>query len=211
MIFTVPWRCMLIILLLTFLQSLAQQESWAGALAMQTVTPVVVLPLESSQRGFGLPRPFLGCPFPSHCVCWWFLSALCAAVNMGHPCTSRWHSQVCCKQSWIKLPVAGMMLSAHKCHSQQDTQRHRGSPCTQKYKNNNLCSNHWIPIPLPPSSSSSHPCCSQKLSSGTSRVFPWHSLYSQVFKTLSVFPAMWHTGFWTAEFDDSRRSNVLKL
>lgn len=112
-----------------------------GALAMQAATPVVP-PLwrEPTQRGFGLPRPF-----PSHCVCWWVLSATSAALNLGHPSTWGWASQVCWKQQWIPCLWQAACLS-HKCHSQRDTQRHRETPRVQKYQNNNLCSKHWTPI-----------------------------------------------------------------
>lgn len=202
MIFTVPWRCMLIILLLAFLQSLAQQEGWGPGNASSSS-----LWLETSQRGFGLPRPF-----PSLSVCWWVLPATSAAVNVGHPSTSHWDSQVCWKQEWMKLPVAGTMLSAPKCHSQWDAQRHRGAQCIQKYQNNNLCSNHWTLIPLTPSSSSSHPHSAHR---NCPRALPGYFsgtlCTAKHLETLAVFPAMWRMGFWTAELDDWRRLNVLKL
>lgn len=168
MIFTVPWRCMLIILLLAFLQSLAQGEGWgpgdANSRSHCRATPVAGALTEGLWAAKAIPITL--------CLLTGFISHRSAAVNVGHPSTPRWDSQVCWKQRWINLPVAGMMLSAHKCHSQWYTQRHRETPCIQRYQNNNLCSNHWNPISFPPSSSSSHPHCSWKLSSGTSRVFP---------------------------------------
>lgn len=150
-----------------------------------------------------------GMPFPSHGVCCWVLSALVLQWTWDTLHLTL-HSQVCCSRSELSSCGRYDALSSQEPLT-WDTQRYRGTPCIQKHQNNNLSSNHWTPIPLPPSSSSSHPHCSQKWSSGTSRVFPWHSLYSQAFKTRAVFPAKWRVAFWTAEFDDSRTSNVLKL
>lgn len=183
MIFTVPWRCMLIILLLAFLQSLAQQESWG--LAMQAAASVVLPPwLESSQRGFGLPRHFHHTVFADGFYRPRLLQWMRDTLHRG------WASWVCWIRSELPCP---WQRRCSQLTSAAHSEMHRETPRLQKYQNNNLCSNHWTPIPLPPSSSVSHPRCSQKLSSGTSRLFPWHTLHRQAFRnTCSVSCYMTH-------------------
>lgn len=63
-------------------------------------------------------KAIFGMPFPSHGVCCSVLSALCAAVNVGHPAPHAALPGVL-QAGVSQAPGAGTMLSAHKSHSHE--------------------------------------------------------------------------------------------
>lgn len=167
---------MLIILLLAFLQSLAQQEGWgpgdANSSSHRRATPVAGVHTEGLWAAKAISITLFADRF--------YRPHLLQRTQDTPPP----HAEI---PRYVGSRSGLTCLWQVRC-SQLTREIHRSTeePNASKSTKITTCAQtSGLHIPLPPSSSIQH--CSQKLSSGTSRVSPWHSLYSRAFRnTCSV-------------------------
>lgn len=151
----VPWWCMTVILLLVFLQSLAEQEGWGPSNANSSPHPRrYPCGWSPHKRDFGEPRPS-----PSHCVYQRVLLPRSSILNMGHllphseiPRYFASRSELTCLMWLVQCSQSTLSLPHTKTHG--------GTEESNATKSTDTMSCAWptrIHILLPPSSSSSHP------------------------------------------------------